>query len=57
VAVPSGFLGAGKTKLVNRILPEEKHGKRIAVLVNGIVFLVPPSHHSSFTNFGLLGLK
>jgi G3E family GTPase len=33
VTVLTGFLGAGKTTLVNRILAEE-HGLRIAVLVN-----------------------
>jgi G3E family GTPase len=33
VTVLTGFLGAGKTTLVNRILSEE-HGLRIAVLVN-----------------------
>lgn len=33
VTVLTGFLGAGKTTLVNRIL-SEAHGKRIAVLVN-----------------------
>lgn len=34
VTVLSGFLGAGKTTLVNRILAEKQHEKRIAVLVN-----------------------
>lgn len=33
VTVLTGFLGAGKTTLVNRILAED-HGRRIAVLVN-----------------------
>ena len=33
VTVITGFLGAGKTTLVNRILREE-HGKRIAVIEN-----------------------
>ena len=33
VTVLTGFLGAGKTTLVNRIL-SEVHGLRIAVLVN-----------------------
>ncbi len=33
VLVISGFLGAGKTTLVNRIL-SERHGERIAVVVN-----------------------
>ena len=33
VTVLTGFLGAGKTTLVNRILAED-HGLRIAVLVN-----------------------
>ena len=31
VTVLTGFLGAGKTTLVNRIL-SENHGKRIAVI-------------------------
>lgn len=34
VTVLSGFLGAGKTTLVNHILSEKQHEKRIAVLVN-----------------------
>ena len=33
VTVLTGFLGAGKTTLVNRILTE-KHGNRIAVVEN-----------------------
>ena len=33
VTVLTGFLGAGKTTLVNRILTEN-HGKRIAVVEN-----------------------
>ena len=33
VTVLTGFLGAGKTTLINRIL-SEAHGLRIAVLVN-----------------------
>ena len=33
VTVLTGFLGAGKTTLVNRILSEQ-HGKRIAVIEN-----------------------
>ena len=33
LTVISGFLGAGKTTLVNRLL-SETHGRRIAVLVN-----------------------
>ena len=33
VTVLTGFLGAGKTTLVNRLLAEE-HGMRLAVLVN-----------------------
>ncbi len=33
VTVLTGFLGAGKTTLVNRLLSEE-HGLRIAALVN-----------------------
>ena len=33
VTVLTGFLGAGKTTLVNRIL-SENHGKRIAVIEN-----------------------
>lgn len=31
----SGYLGAGKTTLVNYIL-KEQHGKRIAVILNGL---------------------
>ena len=34
VTVLSGFLGAGKTTLVNHILSEKQHSTRIAVLVN-----------------------
>lgn len=34
VTVLSGFLGAGKTTLMNHILSKEQHGKKIAVLVN-----------------------
>ena len=34
MTVLSGFLGAGKTTLVNHILSEKQHEKRIAVLVN-----------------------
>ena len=33
VTVLTGFLGAGKTTLVNRLLAED-HGRRLAVLVN-----------------------
>ena len=34
VTVLSGFLGAGKTTLVNHILSEKQHDRRIAVVVN-----------------------
>ncbi|KAK3240343.1 hypothetical protein CYMTET_49805 [Cymbomonas tetramitiformis] len=34
VTVLSGFLGAGKTTLVNHILSEQQHAKRLAVVVN-----------------------
>jgi polynucleotide 5'-kinase involved in rRNA processing len=35
-----GYLGSGKTTLLNYILNEE-HGKKIAVILNGISYLSP----------------
>ena len=35
VTVVTGFLGSGKTTLMNRILTQE-HGKRIAVIINEV---------------------
>ncbi|TPX61603.1 hypothetical protein CcCBS67573_g08907 [Chytriomyces confervae] len=34
VTIVTGFLGSGKTTLVTRILTDQTHGKRIAVLLN-----------------------
>ncbi|KAJ3216507.1 COBW domain-containing protein 1 [Dinochytrium kinnereticum] len=34
VTIVTGFLGSGKTTLVNRLLTDESHGKRIAVILN-----------------------
>ena len=33
VTIVSGFLGAGKTTLINKVL-KEKHGEHIAVVIN-----------------------
>ena len=35
LTIVTGYLGAGKTTLVNYIL-KEQHGKRIAVILNGL---------------------
>ncbi|KAJ3111414.1 COBW domain-containing protein 1 [Phlyctochytrium bullatum] len=34
VTIVTGFLGSGKTTLINRLLTDETHGKRIAVIMN-----------------------
>jgi hypothetical protein len=49
----AGFLGAGKTTLVNYIL-SEKHGKKIAVIENefGEVLLPPPPTTTTTTDGG-----
>lgn len=47
----TGYLGAGKTTLVNYIL-KEQHGKRIAVILNGLYTPLtygPPSSTNVFS--------
>ncbi|KAJ3299517.1 hypothetical protein HK104_008613 [Borealophlyctis nickersoniae] len=34
VTIVTGFLGSGKTTLITRLLNDEKHKKRIAVILN-----------------------
>ena len=43
LTIVTGYLGAGKTTLVNYIL-REQHGKRIAVILNGLY--TPQCPHS-----------
>ena len=44
LTIVTGYLGAGKTTLVNYIL-KEQHGKKIAVILNGLY--TPRAPHSA----------
>ncbi|KAL2052392.1 hypothetical protein ABVK25_007264 [Lepraria finkii] len=37
LTIVTGYLGAGKTTMVNYIL-REQHGKKIAVILNGLIW-------------------
>lgn len=53
-AAGTGFLGSGKTTLMNHILKDPNHGMKFAIIENGTIKYCPYSAAGSYRWFGSL---